>query len=469
MNTRTWNMGHYSAAALLCVPLLLVSLAGLADTASTDNGSSTAQTISDPLVQAHHIRFGRPELRTRALKLAIQNKDTAMIAPMLYTMIRLDTSGRREIARALRAITGENYGDNWFRWSQYNQREQIKTIDEFDEFLFNELRLIDPDFRRFIYPGVDHRVPLQEVLWGGVAAVDGIPPLDHPPLVEAVEADYLSGSEQVFGIKIGDDVRAYPYRFMDWHEMLNDTIADKPISLAYCTLCGSGILFDTSNTTGHYKFGSSGLLFRSNKLMFDHTTNSLWNQFTGEPVIGELARSGKRLPQLPLVTTTWERWRQANPSTLVMSGETGHERDYRPGAPYEDYFKDPQLMFPALTDDRQLAQKAKVFALRVSGANKAWSLNKFRRGRVINDTIGVLPVVLIGHKASGEVRAYRRGKFTFKKIKGTLSQITAEGTIWQVTEHELVGPEGVRLSRLPGHIAYWFAWHNFVGSEYLAE
>lgn len=431
--------------------------------------STTEHSPQDPLVQAHHIRFGQPDLRTRALQSAIASKDTTMIAPMLYTMIRLDTQGRREIARALNAITGETYGDNWFRWNQYQQRERIKTIDEFDEFLFNELRLIDPEFRRFIYPGVSHTVPLQEVLWGGAAAVDGIPPLEHPPMVAAAQADYLSAKEQVFGIKVGNDVRAYPYRFMDWHEMLNDTIGGKPVSLAYCTLCGSGILFDTTHEQGHYRFGSSGLLFRSNKLMFDHSTSSLWNQFTGKPVVGVLSDRDIKLPQLPLVTTTWARWREANPSTLVMSGETGHERDYRPGAPYGDYFKDPQLMFPARTDNRQLAQKAKVFGLRISGANKAWSLDKFRRGRVINDTLGVLKVVLIGDKASGEVRAYRRGQLEFSKVKGTLREVLGDGVIWQVTEQELVSPHGERLSRLPGHTAYWFAWHNFVDGATLAR
>ncbi|MEM7363726.1 MAG: DUF3179 domain-containing protein [Pseudomonadota bacterium] len=430
--------------------------------------ASEPAKVTDPLVKAHHIRFGNEAQYRTAIEMAVSQRDLTMVAPMLYTMrFRRDDQGG--ITRALARITGKNYGGDWFRWSQYLQKEDIPTIDEFDEFLFNHLRVIDPDFSRFIYPGVSHRVRLQEVLWGGVPAVDGIPPLDHPPMVEADRATYLSDDERVFGIQIGDDTRAYPYRFMDWHEMLNDTIGGQPVSLAYCTLCGSGILFDTSHADGHYRFGSSGLLYRSNKLMFDHATYSLWNQFTGTPVIGPLTNDDVRLVQLPLVSTTWRQWREAHPTTQVMNGETGHQRDYSPGAAYSDYFNSPDLMFPARTDDRKLRQKARVFAIRISGAEKAWPLRNFRKGKVINDSLGVLNVVLIGDEASREVRAYRRGELTFNKLKGTLRKVEAGGLTWDVTEKELTSSDGQRLSRLPGHLAFWFAWHNFADGESLAR
>jgi hypothetical protein len=98
----------------------------------------------------------------------------------------------------------------------------------------------------------------------------------------------------VFGVAIGGQARAYPLRIVNWHEMVNDTIAGVPVSLAYCTLCGAAILFD-ARAPGRdtpFTFGSSGLLYRSNKLMYDRQTGSLWNQFTGRPVLGALTLSG---------------------------------------------------------------------------------------------------------------------------------------------------------------------------------
>ncbi len=425
--------------------------------------------LDNPIVRAHHIRFGDRSERKRALRITAHERDKTMIAPMLHTMRRLSLDQRQAIVETLEKVTRKAYGDDWFKWAQYHQRETIPTFERFDTYLFNHLRTIDQDFRRFIYPGVAHTIPLQEILWGGVAAVDGIPPLDHPTMVNAAEIKNLGNDEPVFGIQIGDDVRAYPYRYMDWHEMLNDTIGGIPVSLAYCTLCGSGILFDTRHAEGNYTFGSSGLLYRSNKLMFDYTTSSLWNQFSGKPVTGPLTGQSIELKRLPLVTSTWRKWRETHPHTLVMNGETGHERNYTPGSAYGSYFKDPKLMFPALTDDNQLPQKAKVFGLRVSGANKAWPLRAFREGKVINDSLGVLNVVLIGDADSEEVRAYRRGNQVFSKVEDSLTTVTAEGKVWQVTENELIGPNDQRLSRLPGHTAFWFAWHNFVGGDSLAK
>ena len=122
------------------------------------------------------------------------------------------------------------------------------------------------------------RIRFEEITWGG-AVFDGIPSLDNPTMIAAPDADYLLETDLVFGIEINGDVRAYPLRIMGWHEMFNDVIGGVPVALAYCTLCGAGILYETKlkDRKKPFVFGSSGLLYRSNKLMFDRTTNSLWN------------------------------------------------------------------------------------------------------------------------------------------------------------------------------------------------
>ncbi|MEM7000704.1 MAG: DUF3179 domain-containing protein [Pseudomonadota bacterium] len=464
------NTKHAIFWALALTAFLAANVA--ASEGSPPRKSSLPQDVTDdPLLNSRLIMFGDKRLRRKTLKWASFNKRTDMIAPLITTLRYLGPQQRPEVVEALQKITRKRIGDDWFKWMQWQQANpQLQPFDGYDVYLTALLSSLDRRFQKFIYPGVSSRIRLEEVVWGGVLAFDGIPPLDQPQMIPASAATYLSDAESVFGIVINGDARAYPYRFMDWHEMLNDMIGGQPVSLAYCTLCGSGILFDARQSVGPaLEFGSSGLLYQSNKLMYDRATNSLWNQFTGEPVIGELANSGQKLNALPLVTTTWKRWREMNPETKVMAPSTGFDRPYEPGAAYGDYFRSNKLMFPTLTDDRSLPQKAEVFGLRMSGANKAWPLKNFRGGKVINDQIGVIPVVLIGDSKSRQVRAYRRDQNQFEKANKQLTEIKSGDATWRVAEDALHGPAGEQLTRLPGHLSFWFAWHNYLGGQTLAD
>ena len=184
--------------------------------------------------------------------------------------------------------------------------------------------------------------------------------------------------------------------------------------------------------------------------------------------MGPLTGSGIELEVLPVAIASWRDWRAAHPATSVLSLETGFERDYTPGQPYGEYFASPELMFPALVPDRRLAPKDYVFALRLEGLDKAWPLEAFAGGEVVNDRIGEQPVVLVGDAATRTVRAYRSGgrRFEPETERGSL---TAGDGNWRIEEGALVGPDGQRLERLPGHIAYWFAWQSFIEGAPLAE
>jgi len=206
-------------------------------------------------------------------------------------------------------------------------------------------------------------------------------------------------------------------------------------------------------------FGSSGLLYRSNKLMYDRQTHSLWNQFTGEPVTGELAHSGIRLKTLPVAITTWRDWQSANPGTRVLSLNTGFRRDYGSGVVYRDYFSSPDLMFPALVRTGQKPrQKDYVFGMRDAGVSRAWPLTAFVDRPVINDGFGGRPVVLIGDPKGRTVRAFASdGRAFAAHAYGLLDG----ANIWTITEAAIIGPGGQKFGRLPGHIAYWFAWDGY--------
>ena len=166
-------------------------------------------------------------------------------------------------------------------------------------------------------------------------------------MTPAAASGWILASDLVIGVEINGDVRAYPRRIIDWHEMVNDTVGGVPVSLAYCTLCGSAILYDGRHDGEVYRFGTSGLLYRSNKLMYDRNTRSLWEQYTGEPAWGSLVGSGIRLETLPVVHTTWKAWLADHPDTKVLDIDTGFDRDYGPGVAYRDYWANSALIFPA--------------------------------------------------------------------------------------------------------------------------
>ncbi|MEM6972777.1 MAG: DUF3179 domain-containing protein [Pseudomonadota bacterium] len=377
----------------------------------------------------------------------------------------------------LTQITGETGNDGWFDWMLWQEANpEVEPLPGYIDMKRRVYLSIDRNFEAFLRP--EHltreaaRIRIEEITWGGVRK-DGIPSLDNPNLIAASDADYLRDDDKVFGVSINGDTRAYPLRIMGWHEMFNEVIGGVPVALAYCTLCGAGILFETQleGRAQPLVFGSSGFLYRSNKLMFDRASDTLWNQFTGEPVIGPLAQSGITLKQRPVAVASWADWRAVNPDTRVLSLNTGHRRDYGSGVVYRDYFASRELMFPALVDQSILAQKDYIFGIRQFGAAKAWPLAAFARGRVINDRIGDMPIVLVGDADGRTVRAYERGRHEFADrmpvrngVSPGLSQRGSDA-VWMIEEEGLRGPGGETMPRVAGHVAYWFAWNNYLGFE----
>ncbi|MFQ5953900.1 MAG: DUF3179 domain-containing protein [Kiloniellales bacterium] len=446
-------------AVLLAIGLLIAPLTAIAQDKAPDK--SAPETVEQLVRQ---IFFAPPVDRRRVLAHLRLRGDTDVV-PALIQALRF-FQGHAAIAGTLEALTGAAHGADWHQWMLWQEMHpEIEPFEGFDAFKADIMAAIDPNFRLFLRRGVKHEIRLEEIVWGGVAK-DGIPALINPTLIGPSQADYLEDDEPVFGVAINGDARAYPLRILDWHEMFNDVVGGVPVALAYCTLCGSGILYETELAGREpFVFGSSGFLYRSNKLMYDRQSNSLWNQFTGRPVVGPLTGSGIELKVRPVTITSWKSWLKRHPNTKVLSLDTGYDRDYRPGRPYGRYFASPDLMFPALVADVQLKPKDYVFALRVGGHEKAWPLSVFDGGKVINDQVEGLDVVLIGEAASRTVRAYSADGHDFTAAADGLDSMLSEGKVWKVEEEALIGPAGERLERLPGHIAYWFAWSGFRGGK----
>jgi hypothetical protein len=211
------------------------------------------------------------------------------------------------------------------------------------------------------------RVSIEEILAGGPAA-DGIPALFDPKRLAASDAS-LDADDWVVGVAIDGIAAAYPLAILEWHELVNDSLGDVPILVSYCPLCGTAMVFDRRDGERVRSFGVSGLLYRSDLLLYDRETRSLWSQIASEAVTG--SASGKRLSLLRSQTMRWRDWRKTHPGTSVLSSDTGHRRPYG-RSPYGDYASSRDLLFP-VAFDRRHHPKTPTLGLRVrDGAARAY-------------------------------------------------------------------------------------------------
>jgi hypothetical protein len=336
--------------------------------------------------------------------------------------------------------------------------------DDSDDYLQFKNRLYSTlqfQFSFFLSTIQPRTISAQEVYWGGVR-VDGIPPLELPGFVTAqAAADWINASDEVIGVEINGDARAYPIRIIAWHEMVNDTVGGVPVSLAYCTLCGSAILYDGRVDDTVYRFGTSGLLYRSNKLMWDRETWTLWHQFTGEPVWGSLVGTGVELKALPTVYTTFGDWLEDHPDTSVLDIETGFRLNYDPGIAYADYNASPNPLFAVPISDDRLRDKTMVYVIRREGESVAYQVELSAEEGVLHDVIAGDSVALIATSDGLSARAYLNAGVTFVADGPPDDTIgSVDGRSWRITEAALVADDGESLPRIEGHNAFWFGFIN---------
>ena len=378
-------------------------------------------------------------------------------------MIELMSVSQAERAYAfldlLQKKTGQNLGldpNQWFSW--WWQQEQVQAFS-YADFKSELYGFIDKKFRGYFGSERVSRIRLDEVRWGGVVQ-DGIPPLRQPKMLSADKASYLDDDNIVFGIEINGDARAYPKRILAWHEMFVDEIGGIDFVGVYCTLCGAVILYKTNHNGIQHDLGTSGFLYRSNKLMYDKATQSLWNTTWGEPVIGPLAEQDIRLERSFLVTTTWGEWKRRHPDSKVLSLDTGYSRDYGENVAYQQYFATDELMFSISTSDDRLKNKDEILALTFPNHTKATmaiSASFLQDKPIYVDRLGTLDFVVLTD-TSGANRVYETKDHTFTSYDQDVTLIDNAGRQWKLSEDKLQSGD-LELARLPAHRAFWFGWH----------
>ncbi len=235
-----------------------------------------------------------------------------------------------------------------------------------------------PDSWRYAWPETDFSktsVDFDEIISGGPPK-DGIASIDAPEFVAVAEATDLAATEPVIGLVVAGDARAYPLRILIRHEIVNDTVGGIPVAVTYCPLCNSAVVFDRRVAGEATEFGTTGKLRNSDLVMYDRTTESWWQQFLGEAIVG--VRTGTRFKVLPARLESWERFAARFPEGRVLVAKASLWNAYGTN-PYVGYdtARRPFLYFGDFPDN--IPPMARVVAI----GNQAWALALLReRGRI---------------------------------------------------------------------------------------
>ena len=291
-----------------------------------------------------------PDLDTGAI-IALGQSDDPRLAWLLTDLMRFvqrPPAGRllREAAVELTGVDleADPVADRspWQSITDHLIAWDIPAIPTYQEYKGRLFTIIEPAWQPF-FDDENASVDWRHTSWGGVRIDDRplgdtapcpqgcIPALDDPPVTDASGGSWYPDDRIVFGIVVDGEARAYPKNQMEVHEMVNDTLGGRRIGIPYCTLCGSAQAYFTDSVPDGIEtpvLRTSGLLTRSNKVMYDLNTFSIINTFTGEALTGPLHDQGVMLEQTTVVTSTWADWKEAYPDTTIVTEDAGRGRTY---------------------------------------------------------------------------------------------------------------------------------------------
>ena len=327
-----------------------------------------------------------------------------------------------------------------------------------------------------------HSVAYDEIRSGGPPP-DGIPPIDSP-IFESTQRAYnwLQPQSPVIALQIGDKARAYPLAILIWHEIVNDVLSGEPVLVTYCPLCNSAIVFSREVEEDVLTFGVSGNLRNSDLIMWDRQTQSWWQQFSGEAIVGTYA--GTRLQIIPSILTSYGDFAARYPEGEVLSRETGFTREYGTN-PYFNYDSTSQPFLFEGEIDRRLPATEHVLAGLIDGQAVAYPFSILSEGRVVNDTVGTTEVAAFWQwgavsaldqvviDESGDIGWAALYNRTIETTSGTITLTFELNEIGYIIDFETASiwdtfgtaREGVltgtQLELLPAAPHFWFAWAAF--------
>lgn len=322
-------------------------------------------------------------------------------------------------------------------------------------------------------------IDLGEIISGGPPK-DGIPAIDNPQFVSIDDArSWLDSTEPVVVVRIAERARAYPLQILMYHEIVNDTLSEVPISVTFCPLCNAAIAFDRRVDDNVLDFGTTGLLRKSDLVMYDRQTESWWQQFTGTAIVGELM--GTKLQTLPAPIAAFGDFTEAFPQGEVLSRKTGYRRSYG-NNPYRGYdsITDRPFLYRDPVDPR-LPPMERVLNISVNDVHRIYPMTELKDAPVVNDRVGDLPVVVFSREgvrsaldradisASKQIlalAAYHRvagdGTLLSFDIRDGEIRDRETGSTWTFFGTAIDGPlAGTQLAAVDGGVHFAFAWLAF--------
>ncbi len=331
-------------------------------------------------------------------------------------------------------------------------------------------------------PDVDlsvHSVPLDEVYFdtfdGGsvplsdstpelrARLLDVIPPIDRPVYGDVSAGDWLAPDDPVLGYVSDGRAYAYPFKILNFHEIVNDDLDGLPVLISYCPLCRSAIVYDRRVGGDVLSFGNTSALYESDLVMVDRSTGSYWWQVAGAAIVGPL--TGARLEPLPSAVATWADWASQYPETLVLTRDTGYTRPYEQDvfAGYAETLDSGQFPFPVgeAARDARLPPSALVVGVILAGVTRAYPVDNLTDP--INDEVGGEPIVVFPTNGGATVYSAVVDGETLQFQNSDADLVDAEtGSVWTPAGVAISGPHaGKALRPIPSRTTFWFA---FVGA-----
>lgn len=226
-----------------------------------------------------------------------------------------------------------------------------------------------------------------EIMDGGPPK-DGIPAIDKPLFKSASDDRDLAPNDPVIGLDVGGDARAYPLRIMIWHEIVNDIVGGKPVAVTYCPLCNSALVFERRAGGKELDFGTTGKLRNSDLVMYDRQTQSWWQQFTGEAIVGSML--GAALKVVPARLESFAEFKSREPAGKVLIPNNPESRGYGRN-PYVGYDSAERPFLFRGELPKGIEPMARVVVVkRSAGSPIIIALAKVRRaGQLVKDDIVV--------------------------------------------------------------------------------
>jgi hypothetical protein len=309
-------------------------------------------------------------------------------------------------------------------------------------------------------------VPLDQVMDGG-AGLDGIPSLDNPNFLDATNSEvnrYMDSNDIVIGLIFEGEVKAYPHKILDWHEIVNDEINGKKITINYCPLTGTGFGWKGNFSSLNTNFGVSGLLYNTNLILYDRETQSYWSQLKLEAINGVKIRTKPEL--IPLIETTWGNWKNMYPQTKILSNSQSINRNYL-NYPYGPYKEEHDLLFfPVTPINNTLPLKQRVHAIIENNRAYTYKFDNFSSGNILTDSFNNKNMLIVGNDStivSFELNSSQTGLvFTYAYDNSETFFSDNEGNKWSVIGLAIDGPRtGETLTPASSLMSFWFAIASF--------